>query len=280
MRRIERSAGQSTISATQTEVSLSSEISSEGRLDPARPAGPVLRRNRGAGRHRRRDAGQGAATPAGPAGACVVRDPVHLDSASAGLRLGLGGEAGGSTPLTVGGRLSGRAARLWTKAQTRSFNLTNISGTTDTLSTGATTGGRSARGGEERRGAARSAAGPATARAGAPRAAGRAAQASPSAANITAAATSPPAAMCAGIKAAPGGRRKPSRSRFGATCWRRWLSAAACRSASGAIHGTRARPTRPRRCPPPARPLRLNARGGGRGDAVFATCHCERAASS
>lgn len=152
MRRIERSAGRSTTSTTQTEISLSSEISSE--------VASTLRAQLGL-------TGEGTVgldgIGTGVLGTVLQRLPAPqaralgailsmVDSASAGLTLGLSGEAGGSTTMTVGGRLSGRAARLWTEAQTRSFNLTDVSGTTDSTAEGASAGGRSARSGEERRG--------------------------------------------------------------------------------------------------------------------------------
>jgi len=152
LQELSRRWGTSTTSTRQTEVDISSTISSD--------VATTLRGQLGL-------SGQGSIglkdIGTGMLGTVLRRLPVPqartlgailsmIGSASAGLTVGLSGEVGGEQTLRIGGSLTGRAARLWSEARTRSFDLTRRTTDRASRTEGASEGGRSSVSGSERRG--------------------------------------------------------------------------------------------------------------------------------
>ncbi|MEW9920198.1 DUF4157 domain-containing protein [Marimonas sp. MJW-29] len=149
---IARSWGRSTTSTRQTEIDISSTISGD--------VATTLRGQLGL-------SGEGTVglqdIGTGMLGTVLRRLPTPqartlgailsmIGSASAGLTVGISGQVGGEQTLRIGGSLTGRAARLWSEARTRSFNLSRRTTDRASRTDEASEGGRSSRSGSERRG--------------------------------------------------------------------------------------------------------------------------------
>ncbi len=152
LQEIARTWGTSTTSTRQTEVDISSTISSDVATSLRTQLGLSGQGNVGL-----KDIGTGML------GTVLRRLPVPqaralgailsmVGSASAGLTVGLSGEVEGQHTLRSGGSLTGRAARLWSEARTRNFDLTRRTTDRASRTDEASQGGRASVSGSERRG--------------------------------------------------------------------------------------------------------------------------------
>ncbi|SFR07239.1 DUF4157 domain-containing protein [Poseidonocella sedimentorum] len=154
---METGMAQSTTDTTSTELEIGASLSAEAMTALRATLGIT-----GSGSVGLEDIGSGligtvlAKLPAAPAR--VLGGLLSLvDGVSAGLEIGLSGDVGSEGQLTVGGTLNGRAARLWSEARTRSFNIGRSSTTSDETVEQEGTGGAERRSQEEREGSTRGA---------------------------------------------------------------------------------------------------------------------------